>query len=117
MKKFLRNIFSKTGIGAPDLPKQVRLERVGRASAPLSEGVQLFMVLKPDSFEVQAFLESGDEDILVGMSHNYALSRYIMRYGSLEARVYSYSSSEIILHPDYNKRLSRSVDRDDDDFV
>lgn len=117
MKNFLRKIISKTGIGAPDLPTQKRFERVGRSNAPISEGTTLVLFLKADSFEVQAILETRDEDILVGVASDYALARLIMKQGPIESQITSYSSSEIIVEPNYNSRSVSRNDRADDGFV
>ena len=117
MKKFIRKIFEKTGAGAPDPPRQITLDRRG-IDEDLYEGQQLQLWLKTGTLEIRAYpYEDSLQDEYVGISHNYALARYIMQFGNPPVRIDALSNSEIIATVMYGRERKFDMEAGDDDFV
>lgn len=118
MKKFIRNILAKTGAGAPKPPRQIILDRTRGIDADLFSGHQLQLWLKTGTLEIRAYLDEDSlQDEYVGISHNYALARYIMQFGNPPVRIDSVSDQEIVATVMYGRERKVDLEAGDDEFV
>lgn len=118
MKRFIRKIFEKTGAGAPDPPRQITLDRTHGINADLYMGQQLQLWLKTGTLEIRAYLDADSlQDEYVGISHSYALARYIMQFGNPPVRIDSVSDLEIMATIMYGRERKLDPSTGDDDFV
>ena len=118
IKKILRGVFTGLGVGAPDAPQRIRIERNYNSHIKVRLGEELSLWLKPNTYEIEVYIpEDNTGEGLIGTSHNYALARYMMQHRVPFAKVYGANDVEIILDIIYKGRKPGNFSPADEDFV
>jgi hypothetical protein len=118
IKKFMRSVFAGMGAGAPTPADSITFERTHGEEYVIEEGLRVDIWLKPDSYEIHAYERGRTEGTgLLGISHNYALARYIMQYGVPTAYIFSFSDNDLVLSFKYRGSKRTSEPGIESDFV